>query len=192
MDYIIANPMPFGDTFYLDAKVLSHPKLFNEFNGADMTPLDIQGGYGIEINENVHIDGDGKQETIAWQRFDYNCQFQVAIYIYADQFKDKLLDSLLINISFDESTYATFTGGKQREVQQLLAVFECIHRLSENQKAEIVRVLVDFQLFHSSDDALAALAYFSSFADAARPLIQQNPNLLPLVQFAISEFCGGS
>ena len=192
LDYMIANPMALRDTFYLDTKVLSHPGLFDEFNGDEMSPLDIQSGHAFRIQEIVHIDGEGSQETIGWQRFDYDCQFQMEINIYADPFKDKLLDSLLVTISFDESSDATFTAERQQVGEQLAWMFECFQRLSEQQKAEAVRLLVDFRLFNNSEDARAAFAYYSSFADAARPLIQQNPNLLPLVQSAISQYCGGS
>ena len=192
LDYMIANPMALRDTFYLETKVLSHPGLFDEFNGDEMSPLDIQSGHAFRIEEIVHIDGEGSQETIGWQRFDYDCQFQMEINIYADPFKDKLLDSLLVTISFDESSDATFTAERQQVGEQLAWMFECFQRLSEQQKAEAVRLLVDFRLFNNSEDAGAAFAYYSSFADAARPLIQQNPNLLPLVQSAISQYCGGS
>ena len=192
LEYVIANPKTSRDTFYLDTKILSHPELFSEFNSALVSELDLMGGHGIQITENIHIDGEGVRETTAWQNFDYGCQFQIGIYVYADQNRRRLLENLLITVKFDENSDAVYSADKQQYSQELLAIFECIQTIPIHLRPNIARLLVEFGFFDNSKAAEDALNYYYSFAVAVQPLVQGNPTLISIAQSALLTYCGSN
>ena len=105
LEYVVANPGPSHQLFYLDSRVISHPEMFSEFNRYPMSELDIRAGHGTEIGEEVHPDGarnDEFQERILWQNFDHKCPLQIEISVYADPNRRNLLESVLVTLDFDQ------------------------------------------------------------------------------------------
>ena len=122
LKYIVANPDTSDGTFSLQTQVLSHIGMFSDFNELPATELNLRGGHGIEVIEPVYPNGgeprDGepeesreRRERRSWQDFDYDCDFQMVIYVW-DRAGQKLLENYLLTIGFEEGSDAPYTWEK--------------------------------------------------------------------------------
>ena len=122
LKYIIANPDTSNGTFFLQTQVLSHIGMFSDFNELPSTELNLRGGHGIEVIEPVYPNGGEprggepeesreRRERRSWQDFDYDCDFQMVIYVW-DRTGQKLLESHSLTIGFEEGSDAQYTWEK--------------------------------------------------------------------------------
>ena len=205
LKYGVGNPGASRDLFYLDVNVISHLGTFTSYNNLPMAELNINSGEAFTFIEYVVPDGGGDQHASelqqrkAWEKFDDSCPIHVDIAVYADPDKKKLLDNLLTKIDFKVENDARLVveedpeGAANAEVaEDLFSIFKCVQQIPDEVRSDIVTTLVVVGLFERASDANDVFTNYYSFVEAVKPLVREDPSLLPLVRELISPYCSGN
>ena len=100
--FTVNNRVGWSGTFYVKKEILSHPGQFSWFNDALLTPLRIQSGDFVRLavapnpNEYEHPQSGKREFDLRWEKFNYDCELEIRISVYADEGETRLLDYVTI------------------------------------------------------------------------------------------------